>query len=1153
MDLRGMLKLVEELPLFNKLLSDLRSGSADVPVEVIEMAKPFLIAAIHNELKQPFLVVTSQPEKARQLYEQLLNWCLPDDVAILPEPELLPYQRAVPDALAQQERLNALSVLCGKKPASEAPLVVTAVPSLISKVVDYGAVTSSWQSVARGENINLYQLIKRWQAIGYRLEDTVEVPGDISHRGGILDIYPVTSEKPYRLEFFGNTVESIRSFDPESQRSLEKVSAISTGPAVEIFLPLLSHKSELEDKFSKLDLSSLNDETRRRFEDDITKISQGEQVDYLSFYTPLLNDDCILSYLPENALVIVDEPEAVKRQAKFLSDEAGGLRQDKLKRKELPHNFPNPYFTWEEIVKKLEEKRRLSFVSLGADDGQKLRLNFAPAPVYTARLPVLFKKIKELLKEKHRFILTSYQSSRLCELLAEEGMEATAVTEVLKLPPPGSLMLVQGSLPAGWIMTARNHLFTDGELFGFVRKRHFIKKRPAPGYRLLPELKPGGFVVHIDHGIARFAGITTMSTNDIPKEYLVLEYAAGDKLYVPVDQVDRVGRYIGAGDRPPVLTRLGTQEWARARQNASESAEQVARELLDLYATREVVSGYAFSGDTIWQQELEASFPYIETPDQLTVQQQIKEDMEKAMPMDRLVLGDVGYGKTEVAIRASFKAVMDGRQVAVLVPTTVLAQQHLTTFSQRLAAFPLKVEVLSRFRTPAEQQAVLKGMADGSVDIVIGTHRLLQKDVSFKDLGLLVIDEEQRFGVNHKEYLKKMRREVDVLTLSATPIPRTLHMSLAGVRDLSTIETPPGERLPVRTYVAAYDRRLVREAVLRELERNGQVFFVHNRVQSIDYIARGLQKLVPEAGIAIAHGQMAEGELERVMAAFTSGEIDVLVCTTIIESGVDVPNANTLIIHQADRFGLTQLYQLRGRVGRGTNLAYAYLLYEGGKRMTPDAEKRLKTIFEATELGAGFGIAMKDLEIRGAGNLLGLKQSGHINAIGFNLYNQLLAEAVEERKAIKSGVPLEEIKSRRLPPPAVDLPEAAFIPGEYIASEAGRLEIYRKLADVKDFSVLEDITSGLKDRFGPPPGEVKNLLYAVKIKLLATRAGVKSVAVEHGQIVLRLIEGITIDSGKLEPVARDGVTIGRRQLKLDYRAIGIKWPKILEEVLNGFS
>jgi len=1153
LDLRGILKLAEELPLFNKLLNNLKSGLLNAPAEVIEAAKPFVIAAIRSKLGQPIMVITSQPEKARQLYEQLLNWCPPDEVALLPEPELLPYQRAATDALTEQERLNALSVICGKKPVKESPLVVTAVSSLISRVTGYEAFTSVWQRVVQGENTDLYKLLRNWQAIGYRLEDVVEVPGTISHRGGIVDIYPVTAGKPYRLEFFGNTLESIRSFDPESQRSLEEVSSITVGPAIETLKPLLSTGRELERILSTLDLLSLNEQARNRFEEDIASILQGGREGFLNFYAPLFNDDCILSYLPRNALVIVDEPEAIKKQAGFLIDEAEGLRQDKLKRKELPSGFPNPYFTWEEITGRLEKKRRLSFISLGTGDGKKARLNFTNAPTYTTRLPVLFKKMKELLKEKLRFIITSHQASRLGELLAEEGIPAEPVKEVLELPPPGSLVLVQGSLTAGWIMEAKNHLLTDSELFGFVRKRSFVKKHPVSSRMIMPRLKPGELVVHIEHGVARFAGITTMSADDILKEYLVLEYAAGDKLYVPVDQVDRVGRYVGAGDRQPVLNRLGTQEWAKARRNAAESARQVAGELLDLYATREVVPGYAFSGDTVWQQELEASFPYIETPDQISAQRQVKEDMEKAMPMDRLVLGDVGYGKTEVAIRAAFKAVMDGRQVAVLVPTTILAQQHLATFSQRLAAFPVKLEVLSRFRKPSEQKAILKSLASGSLDIIIGTHRLLQKDVSFKDLGLLIIDEEQRFGVNHKEYLKKMRREVDVLTLSATPIPRTLHMSMVGVRDLSIIETPPGERLPIRTYVASYDKRLVREAILRELERNGQVFFVHNRVQSIDYILRELQKLVPEARMAVAHGQMAKGELERVMAAFASGEIDVLVCSTIIESGVDVPNANTLIINQADRFGLTQLYQLRGRVGRGTNLAYAYLLYEGGKWMTADAEKRLKTIFEATELGAGFGIAMKDLEIRGAGNLLGLKQSGHINAVGFNLYNQLLAEAVEERKALKSGVPIEEIKSRRLPPPVVDLPQAALIPGGYISSESGRLEIYKKLAGVKDLAALKSIGLELKDRYGKLPDEVMNLLYAVKVKLMAARAGVESVAIEHGQIVVRLIEGMTIDNGKLESIVGDGVTIGKRQLKLDYRAMGRKWRKILEEVLKFLS
>ncbi|HKJ89033.1 MAG TPA: DEAD/DEAH box helicase, partial [Gammaproteobacteria bacterium] len=483
------------------------------------------------------------------------------------------------------------------------------------------------------------------------------------------------------------------------------------------------------------------------------------------------------------------------------------------------------------------------------------------------------------------------------------------------------------------------------------------------------------------------------------------------------DQIDRVNRYIGGGDHAPTLSRLGTQEWNRTKQKVKESVEEVAQELLNLYAAREVVPGFSFSRDTVWQQELEASFPYVETPDQIEVQQQVKADMEKNRPMDRLVCGDVGYGKTEVAVRAAFKAVMDGKQVAVLVPTTVLAQQHFVTFKQRLEAFPMRIEVLSRFKTHREQQNIIEGLANGSIDICIGTHRLLQKDINFKNLGLLIIDEEQRFGVRHKEFLKKMRQEVDVLTLSATPIPRTMHMSLVGVRDMSTMETPPDQRLPIKTYVAQYDERLVREAVLREMERNGQVFFVHNRVESIDYVADKLQSLIPEARISVAHGQMPEAELERVMADFSEGKSDILVTTTIIESGLDMPNVNTLIVNRAERFGLTQLYQLRGRVGRGANLAYAYFLFDKGRMLTPTAEKRLKTIFEAAELGAGFSIALKDLEIRGAGTLLGPRQSGHISAVGFSLYTRLLAEAVEARKARQAGVP-EKARPSPLPPPS---------------------------------------------------------------------------------------------------------------------------------------
>jgi len=597
-----------------------------------------------------------------------------------------------------------------------------------------------------------------------------------------------------------------------------------------------------------------------------------------------------------------------------------------------------------------------------------------------------------------------------------------------------------------------------------------------------------------------------------------------------------------------VLSRLGTQEWTRTKQRAKEAAEDLAQELLSLYAAREVVPGFAFSRDTLWQQELEAAFPYVETPDQLEAQYQVKEDMEKVKPMDRLVCGDVGYGKTEVAIRAAFKTVMDNKQVAVLVPTTVLAQQHFSTFSDRLKAFPVRIEVLSRFRSPKEQRAILERLADGRVDICIGTHRLLQKDIRFKDLGLLIIDEEQRFGVAHKEYLKKMRREVDVLTLSATPIPRTLHMSLVGVRDMSTMETPPEERLPIKTYVAEYHERLVREAILRELERNGQVFFVHNRVQSIALVDSKLQLLVPEANIAIAHGQMPEEELERVMADFAQGKSDVLVCTTIIESGLDMPNVNTLIVNQADKFGLTQLYQLRGRVGRGANLAHAYFLYDREKHLTPTAQKRLRTIYEATELGAGFSIAMKDLEIRGAGTLLGTRQSGYISAIGFSLYCRLLAEAVEAQKARLAGV--KEATPPRLPAPAIDLPLTAYIPEAYVADVETRLELYQKMVKLETAEQIATLAQEFSDRFGSLPVELENLLYAVKIKLLAAKAGIDSITTEHGQIVIRRFEGMAFDKQKLEPISKDGIKVGITQLTLNPKRLGGEWQKALEEVVG---
>ncbi len=1153
LNLTQLLPLIEETLTYRQLVKELPGQNNNIRVAVLNAAKPYLIAALSHTQRLPMLVVTAHPENSKKLYEQLLTWCSSSRVKLLPEPDALPYQHISSDTATELERIQVLSALANtdrdQNEPTNHPLVIASASALMQKTTPYRDFISTGHTIKLGMEIEPFHLLSRWETMGYRIENIVEVPGTISHRGGIIDIYPPTSNLPARLEFFGNTIDSIRLFDPLNQRSLTSVSSIAIGPATELLTPLLGNKLELESVLNALDLTTVNTEVSQQFNQGLTMLLNKQRPGNMQFYAPLFNTDSILSYLSPNAQLILDEPDSIKSAMEALDTQANELRNEQVERGELPQNFPRPYFTWQELEPRMNKQQCLTLTAFGVDNEQPHRLNFAPVPSYAGQLPMFIKKVKQLLRQKHQLILISHQASRLSELLDEEDVIAPPLTELKQTPPPGSLSLVQGSLAEGWVMNNDTHLFTDAEIFGFTKQPRLIKKRPVPYHKLSIDIAPGDYVVHVEHGIAKFAGVTTMSTNGNEKEYLVLRYAANDKLYVPTDQIDRVNRYIGASDHPPVLSRLGTQEWTRAKQRVRESVESMAQELLTLYAGREVIPGFAFSPDTLWQQELEASFPYVETPDQLDVVRQVNEDMTKPKPMDRLVSGDVGYGKTEVAIRAAFKAVMDNKQVAVLVPTTVLADQHFSTFSQRLDAFPIRVEVLSRFKTPKEQQVTLDGLANGSVDICIGTHRLLQKDVVFKDLGLLIIDEEQRFGVAHKEYLKKMRQEVDVLTLSATPIPRTLHMSLVGVRDMSTMETPPEERLPIKTYVAEYDERLIREAILRELERDGQVFFVHNRVQSIAYIADKLQSLVPEANIAIAHGQMPEAELERVMTDFTRGTSDILVCTTIIESGLDMPRVNTLIVNKADKFGLTQLYQLRGRVGRGANRAHAYFLYDKGKHLTPTSEKRLRTIFEATELGAGFNIAMKDLEIRGAGTLLGVKQSGHISVVGFSLYTRLLAEAVEELKAKRSGVAGKVTRPSRLPEPTIDLPLPAYIPEEYVFDLSTRLSLYERLVKLETADQIKHFANEFSDRFGTLPPEVKNLLYAVKIKALAAKAGIESISTEHGQIVLRLFEGLQFNKQQLEPF-RDGIKVGITQLRLNPKRLGSEWQQVLEEVLQ---
>jgi transcription-repair coupling factor (superfamily II helicase) len=1147
MNLSKLLHLIEDMPEYRRLVDELKEADGETKAVALEAAKPYIIAALYRSLRRP-VVVSAQPENCQKLYEQIAAWGS-SEVKLFPEPDALPYERISADASTALERVQALSALVGMDGANP-PLIVVSAPALMGKLTPHKEFSAAVHTIKPGTEAEIFKLLERWQAMGYRLENTVEIPGTIAHRGGIVDIYPPTSPLPARLEFLSNTIESMRLFDSESQRSSNSIESLAIGPATELLAPLTSTKAELEERVKSLNLANCSAEARRQYEQELAMLANKQELSNLQFYAPLFNTDSLLDFLSTDCLLVLDELANIEQAVDELDDKASQLRAEKIERQELPINFPQPYFGWKELEPKLKKQSWLNLTAWGVEEESAHTLSFATVPGYAGQLPAFIKKVKQVLGQKKRLIVVSHQASRLAELLEPEDIMASPVEEVKEIPPTGSLTLVQGLLGEGWVMNGETHIFTDAEIFGFIKHRRLVKRRPVPHHQFLIELTPGDYVVHVEHGIAKFAGVTRMGNENRQREYLVLKYAANDRLYVPTDQIDRVNRYVGAGDQPPTLSRLGTQEWSRTKQKVKESVEEVAQELLALYATREVVPGFSFSKDSVWQQELEASFPYVETPDQMEAQAEVKADMEKASPMDRLVCGDVGYGKTEVAIRAAFKAVMDGKQVAVLVPTTVLAQQHFATFKERLEAFPVRIEVLSRFKTPREQQAIVEGLAGGSVDICIGTHRLLQKDITFKNLGLLIIDEEQRFGVSHKEHLKKMRQEVDVLTLSATPIPRTLHMSLVGVRDMSTMETPPEQRLPIKTYVASYDERLVREAVLRELERNGQVFFVHNRVQSIDFVASKLQDVVPEARISIAHGQMPEAELERVMTEFALGKSDILVSTTIIESGLDMPNVNTLIVNRADRFGLTQLYQLRGRVGRGANLAHAYFLYDRGKMLTPTAEKRLKTIFEATELGAGFNIALKDLEIRGAGTLLGVKQSGFISAVGFSLYTRLLAEAVETQKARQAGKP-EKAKKSPLPPPTIDLPLKALIPEDYVADVETRLSLYQKLARVDKDEQIEALAQEFGDRFGKLPPEVKNLLYALKIKVMAARAGVESVSTEDGEIIIRLFEGMQLDREKLEPFLSEGVTAGKRQVSIRYKKME-GWRGVLESILRDY-
>ena len=1174
MTLKGVLDLLDRHPEHHANVdasgkpakSDESSG-----VTVRQGARAAFLASLWCRQQGPLLVVTPRPDDARRLHDQLLTYLGEDQpIHLLPEPEVLPYERLAVDANTGQQRLTALAALAAARNFGGAqgdsliktqPLVVCSVgsallytlpPELMAGVFPSTGELSVWR---KGDRIRIGEVLSQWLELGYHNEPVVEAPGSFSHRGGILDIYPTGSEWPLRIELWDDEIDTIRHFDPVSQRSIDPADEVRLAPAREQ-LPSLANQETVDARTQALDFAKCNQEVRDRMDEELSQLGSSPNPETLSFYNGLVNQTHLMEYIGYNGLVVLERSGRVEAEALELEERFERMREAREERGELPVNFPSPHMDWETFANRLSGVPQMQLQTWVGDDEDKI---FRPSTQYYGKLEQLAIDVIKHQKANHAVVAITQHQRRVAEILEQEGVGVTQVDSLDSPPSPGQVCLLPGSLRDGWTVElpkAKGEvqtlvLLTDSELFGTVKEQRYSRRRKAEHGPevVLADLVPGAHVVHIDHGVARFAGTTQLGDGEDEKEYLILEYAENDKLYVPTDHLDRVSAFVGAQDQPPSLTRLSTAEWARVKSRVKGATREMAQELLRINAARALAEGHKHGGDTVWQQELEDSFPFVETPDQAKAIIDVKNDMETTRPMDRLICGDVGYGKTEIALRAAFKSVNDGLQVAMLVPTTVLAQQHYATFSERLSPFPVKIEVLSRFRTPKEQKEVIEGLKDGSVDIVIGTHRLLQKDVKFKNLGLAIVDEEQRFGVSHKERLKQLRQQVDVLTLSATPIPRTLNMALAGIRDLSTMDSAPEARLPVKTFVSEYSEDVIKEAILREMERGGQVFYLHNRVRTIHQAAADINKLVPHARIMVSHGQMSESELEDVMIGFAKGDADILVCTTIIESGLDMPNVNTLILERADRFGLAQLYQLRGRVGRSQHRAYAYLMAPRGRRITEAAEHRLQAILEASELGAGFRIAMRDLEIRGAGNILGASQSGHIQDVGLDLYTQLLNEAVRELD--EAGGVSDDIEIP-VELPRIELPMNARIPEDYVDHLPTRLAVYQRLAKMTDVDYIPEIREEMRDRFGPLPEEVENLLTLASLRALAAEVGIESIVQGKDAIVLTLRVPVGGARVPLQKALGPSVQVGNTQMQMPLRRLGDEWLSRLTRVLERF-
>ena len=1038
-------------------------------------------AALYGRLERPILYLTDRPEQALLALDEIAFWYPKSDRYLFPAPEPHFYENASWSMSVRHDRIQTLTqltrlLLPGTDKPAVPPLIVAPVRAVMQRTLSRQEFIRSIKQMRMGQEVSSTALLRTWSSSGYEAAEAVLEPGQYSRRGELIDVWPHSEPYPLRLDFFGDEIESIHRFDPATQRNIVPLQKALIPPGSEVIFP---EKPGLE----------IQPESPR------------------DFYLPLIHRTpaCLADFLPANTVILCDDLDGIRSAAEELEEEAENVRSQSVELGTLSEDYPEPYISFSELHDRLSDFPLVDLGRSDVPDSCELSDAFTPTERFGGHLDTFLTFLQSRSRAKEPVNVISRQAERIKDLWNKGEHE----------PGGKAPVFCEDSLSEGFVLTgsdgSRSYVMTDSEIFGWERPvpRKAARKAIDTPEKYYADLKEGDYVVHVDYGIGIYDGLVKRTIDGVSRDFLRILYAEGDQLFVPVHQADRLSNYVGPNGKTPEITRLGTRDWATAKTFVREKVLEIANDLLDLYAKRQVTPGYAFSKDSIWMKDLEGAFPFEETEDQRAAIRKVKEDMESPRPMDRLICGDVGYGKTEIALRAAFKAACDSKQVAILVPTTVLAQQHYENFKKRFAAFPINVEMLSRFRTPKQQAQILKKLENGEIDIIIGTHRLVSKDVKFKDLGLVVIDEEQRFGVAQKEYLKKLRARVDVLTMTATPIPRTLYMALTGVRDISNINTPPYERVPITTYVGPYSEKIVRQAVTREMERGGQTFFVHNRVQSIYAMYDYLHRLLPEARIGVAHGQLAEKQLSAVMDLFYKGELDVLLCTSIIESGLDVPNANTLIVSRADAFGLAQLYQIRGRVGRSSQRAYAYFFRQRGHKPTEAGLERLEVIAENTQFGAGYTIAMRDLEMRGAGEILGNRQHGAIASVGFHLYTRMLAQAVRNVRDIR-GVEVsdEDLGITRemaylFNPITVELPLNIGIPETYIEDDQTRIKLYRRMASVSQEAELDALDAEFTDRFGPLPPEIRNLIFQIRIKILAEQIGLSAVVKEGTDIVLK--------------------------------------------------